>query len=317
MGRFEYHGTRDDDPNDIYPHEHRRELRGSRVFAAWLNHDDSRAVNTMVVRQREGGRAYLKDHMVDFGSLLGSGTRFPNAVQSGHEYTIQARPALLTLLSLGFVCAALAAAARSARGLRRWDASLPTDSIPGAWVADTRRPRTTTCGPTTPSGRRGSSRDSRTRRFAPSWAKAATRIRPPPRCLDRRAHQAARSHQGGVAHRHQPDCECHPVARRGAPLRERGDRYTCRRTSRRLCPAMVAVRQRHGRPYLCRRRSRRSRTRARRRRPAVLQGSDHISVRIATRHPRYPPGCRCRSTSAVRQPGGRRSGSIAAWTEGE
>ncbi len=101
MGRFEYHGTRDDDPNDIYPHEHRRELRGSRVFAAWLDHDDSRAVNTMVVRQREAGRAYLKYYMVDFGSLLGSGTRFPNPVQSGHEYTISAKPALLTLLSLG------------------------------------------------------------------------------------------------------------------------------------------------------------------------------------------------------------------------
>jgi hypothetical protein len=101
MGRFEYHGTRSDDPNDIYPHEHRRELRGSRVFAAWLNHDDSRAVNTMVVRHIENGRAHLKYYMVDFGSLLGSGTRFPNAVQSGHEYTIAGRPALLTLLSFG------------------------------------------------------------------------------------------------------------------------------------------------------------------------------------------------------------------------
>ena len=85
VGRFEYHGTRADDPNDIYSHEHRRELRGGRVFAAWLNHDDSRAVNTMVVRHRENGRAYLKYYMVDFGSLLGSGTRFPNAIQSGRE----------------------------------------------------------------------------------------------------------------------------------------------------------------------------------------------------------------------------------------
>ncbi len=101
MGRFEYHGTRSDDPNDIYPHEHRRELRGSRVFAAWLNHDDSRAVNTMVVRHIENRRAYLKYYMVDFGSLLGSGTRFPNSVQSGHEYTLSARPSLLTLLSFG------------------------------------------------------------------------------------------------------------------------------------------------------------------------------------------------------------------------
>ncbi|HEU4894164.1 MAG TPA: hypothetical protein VFT47_21555 [Vicinamibacterales bacterium] len=102
MGRFEYHGTRNDDPNDIYPHEHRRELRGSRVFAAWLNHDDSRAVNTMVVRHIENRRASLRYYMVDFGSLLGSGTRFPNRMQSGHEYTLAKGPSLLTLLSFGF-----------------------------------------------------------------------------------------------------------------------------------------------------------------------------------------------------------------------
>jgi len=102
MGRFEYHGTRSDDPNDIYPHEHRRELRGSRVFAAWLNHDDSRAVNTMVVRNIDKGHAYLKYYMVDFGSLLGSATRFPNPMQSGHEYSVTGRASLLTLLSFGF-----------------------------------------------------------------------------------------------------------------------------------------------------------------------------------------------------------------------
>ena len=101
MGRFEYHGLRPDDPNDIYPHEHRRELRGSRVFAAWLNHDDSRAVNTQVLRHRESGRSYLKYYLVDFGSLLGSATRFPNVPQSGHEHVIKGRESLLTLLSLG------------------------------------------------------------------------------------------------------------------------------------------------------------------------------------------------------------------------
>jgi hypothetical protein len=38
MGNFTHFGTRPDDPNDIYPHEHRRELRANRVFAAWINH---------------------------------------------------------------------------------------------------------------------------------------------------------------------------------------------------------------------------------------------------------------------------------------
>jgi hypothetical protein len=131
VGRFEYHGTRDDDPNDIYPHEHRRELRASRVFAAWLNHDDSRAVNTMVMRHSERGRGYMKYYMVDFGSLLGSATRFPNAVQSGHEYTLSGRPSLLTLVTFGLY-------------VRPW-LRLPNPSVPpavGRFSAEGFDPRT-------------------------------------------------------------------------------------------------------------------------------------------------------------------------------
>ncbi|HTH24359.1 MAG TPA: hypothetical protein VL919_04580, partial [Vicinamibacterales bacterium] len=47
VGSFRFTGTRPDDPNDIYPHELRRELRGLRVFSAWLNHDDARSINSI------------------------------------------------------------------------------------------------------------------------------------------------------------------------------------------------------------------------------------------------------------------------------
>ena len=47
LGGFRYHGTRPDDPNDIVPHEHRRELRALQVFGAWTNLVDMKAGNTL------------------------------------------------------------------------------------------------------------------------------------------------------------------------------------------------------------------------------------------------------------------------------
>ena len=74
IGPFRYHGTRSDDPNDIVPHENRRELRGLRLFAAWLNHDDVRAQNTLDTWVENGDRHYVTHHLIDFGSTFGSGT---------------------------------------------------------------------------------------------------------------------------------------------------------------------------------------------------------------------------------------------------
>jgi hypothetical protein len=101
LGYFNYFGTRPDDPNDIHPHEHRRELRGNRVFAAWLNHDDSRGLNSLDMLEGEPGRQFIRHYMFDFGSIMGSGSTVPQVPRAGNEYILEWTPALKTLATFG------------------------------------------------------------------------------------------------------------------------------------------------------------------------------------------------------------------------
>ena len=101
LGNFRYYGTRPDDPNDIVPHEDRRELRAARVFGAWLNHDDSRGVNSLDMLHTDGSRRYVKHYMFDFGSILGSGTVFAQRHRAGNEYIVEWAPGWLTLGTFG------------------------------------------------------------------------------------------------------------------------------------------------------------------------------------------------------------------------
>ncbi len=71
IGSFRYEGTRSDDPNDLVPHQHRRELRALRVFGAWTNLVDLKAGNTIDTLVEENGRALVKHYLQDVGSSLG------------------------------------------------------------------------------------------------------------------------------------------------------------------------------------------------------------------------------------------------------
>jgi hypothetical protein len=102
LGPFRYYGTRPDDPNDIFPHEHRRELRGLIVFSAWLNHDEVRGTNSLDTLIRADGRAIVRHHLLDFGSTLGSGSIQAQRRRAGNEFVWEARPTFITMLTLGF-----------------------------------------------------------------------------------------------------------------------------------------------------------------------------------------------------------------------
>lgn len=101
VGIWEFRGTRESDPNDRVRHEQRRELRGLRVLAAWLNDADRRAGNTLAVYVEEEGRGYLKHYLLDMGSTLGTGGLTLRHVKKGHEYRYDPRTMLRAYTSLG------------------------------------------------------------------------------------------------------------------------------------------------------------------------------------------------------------------------
>jgi len=102
LGPRKFFGTRPDDPNDVFPHQDRRELRGYRVFCAWLNHDDSRAVNTLDVFVQRGQGGFVRHYLIDFASILGSGSVRPQSLRAGNEYLLEWGPAFRSALTLGW-----------------------------------------------------------------------------------------------------------------------------------------------------------------------------------------------------------------------
>jgi hypothetical protein len=101
VGPFKYFGVRNDDPNDTVPHEHRRELRGLGVFAAWLDHNDSRSINSLDTLVEADGAKFVRHHLMDFGSTLGSLSTWAKTARYGGEYYLDFKPVPTQIATFG------------------------------------------------------------------------------------------------------------------------------------------------------------------------------------------------------------------------
>ncbi len=102
LGGFRYYGTRPDDPNDVVPHEHRRELRALKVFGAWTNLVDMKAGNTLDTLSTADGRGVVRHYLQDVGSTFGSAANGPHDYPEGWEYLYEGGLVWKRLVTLGF-----------------------------------------------------------------------------------------------------------------------------------------------------------------------------------------------------------------------
>jgi hypothetical protein len=99
-GPFAHNGLREDDPNDLIPHEHRRELRGLRVIASWIGNWDLKEGQSLDLYVEEDGRKFLRHYLLDFNSALGADTD-PTEYYHGHEYGLDVHTIAKEIVTLG------------------------------------------------------------------------------------------------------------------------------------------------------------------------------------------------------------------------
>ena len=103
IGPFAREGPREDDPNDVIPHEDRRELRGAYALFSWLNHTDLQEDNTLDMWHEDAatGHHYVVHYLIDFGKALGVMSHLNKWKWPGYSMRVDFGLAFGSLLSLG------------------------------------------------------------------------------------------------------------------------------------------------------------------------------------------------------------------------
>lgn len=137
LGGHPAEGVREDDPNDRIPHERRRDLRGSSVMFAWLDHVDLQESNFLdmwMTDPRDPKRHYVEHFMIDFGKAMGVMAATKRDPRHGYEYAIDVSEMARSLVSAGMTLRSWEG--RRIPDLRGVGMFAADDFDPGAWKAD-------------------------------------------------------------------------------------------------------------------------------------------------------------------------------------
>jgi hypothetical protein len=104
LGGHPAEGRRSDDPNDLIPHELRRDLRGLYTIYAWLDAIDvteGQFVDSWVADPADPARHYVKHYAIDFGKSLGAMGGIDFDWWHGHAYRIDFAQMAKQLVTVG------------------------------------------------------------------------------------------------------------------------------------------------------------------------------------------------------------------------
>jgi hypothetical protein len=103
IGIIDSRERRPDDPNDIYRHRHRRELRGLDVLSSWVGSWDTKDHQTFEsFIETADSLGYVRHHLLDLGASLGAAGEGPKRPEAGYEHYVDFGWTLKRLVTLGF-----------------------------------------------------------------------------------------------------------------------------------------------------------------------------------------------------------------------
>ncbi len=97
-------GVREDDPNDLIPHQLRRDQRGQAALFTWLSHTDTKEDNTYDAFQKDPKNPdieYVVHYLLDFGNALGTQSKVRLRPQPDYQYDVDLKEWALSLITLG------------------------------------------------------------------------------------------------------------------------------------------------------------------------------------------------------------------------
>ena len=96
-------GVREDDPNDLFPHEERRTLRALKMFCSFINMNNISTDNLFDIYVGPEDKGYIKHYMIDFDDAFGTKAMKDEQYWGGFNHLFSVDDILKNFITAGLI----------------------------------------------------------------------------------------------------------------------------------------------------------------------------------------------------------------------